>query len=68
MKSYTNIEAVVWAQEEPMNQGAWGYVKEALSGKIKIGYVGRERIPVPDTGSSALFHETQERVVREALG
>ena len=68
LKSYTNIEAVVWAQEEPMNQGAWGYVKEALSGKIKIGYVGRERIPVPDTGSSALFHETQERVVREALG
>ncbi len=67
LSNYKNAKEFVWAQEEPKNQGAFGYVKEAISEKIQITYVGRECIPVPDTGIAALFHKTQEDVIKEAL-
>jgi 2-oxoglutarate dehydrogenase E1 component len=67
VSNYKNVQTIVWAQEEPKNQGAFGYVKEAISEKIQITYVGRECIPVPDTGIAALFHKNQEEIIKEAL-
>ncbi len=64
LKRYSQVEKIIWAQEEPKNQGAWGYISE----KIKIEYVGRGRIPVPDTGAAAFFHYQQEAIIKEALG
>lgn len=68
LKNYSKVEKIIWAQEEPLNQGAWEYVKEVFSEKIKIEYVGRGRIPIPDTGAAALFHYQQEAIIKEALG
>lgn len=67
LSRYPHAEKIIWAQEEPINQGAWSYVKEVISEKIQIEYVGRKRIPIPDTGSVALFHLQQEQVIKEAL-
>jgi 2-oxoglutarate dehydrogenase E1 component len=68
LKRYKNIEKIIWAQEEPRNQGAWEYIQEAISLNIAIEFVGRERIQVPDTGSLAFFHYQQEAIIKEALG
>ena len=28
LKTYTAVERIIWAQEEPINQGVWEYLKE----------------------------------------
>jgi 2-oxoglutarate dehydrogenase E1 component len=61
----------VWLQEEPRNMGAWRYVSEKLAGMLQgasLRYVGRPPSPSPATGSAALFHDEQTRIVEEALG
>ncbi len=68
LKTYTGIEKIIWAQEEPINQGVWEYLKEAVSPKYRVSYVGRGRIPVPDTGYAAFFHYEQDTIIKEALG
>lgn len=67
LDNYKNLKKILWVQEEPKNQGAYSFVKEAISEKIEITYVGRESIPVPDTGIAALFYKTQEEIIQEAL-
>jgi 2-oxoglutarate dehydrogenase E1 component len=67
LDNYKNVKKILWVQEEPKNQGAYTYIKEAISEKIEITYVGRESIPVPDTGVAALFYKTQEEIIYEAL-
>ena len=61
---------VLWVQEEPRNMGAWAYVSERF-GELRRGtalrYVGRPPSASPATGSAEIFHEEQERLVREAL-
>ncbi|XP_015438559.1 PREDICTED: 2-oxoglutarate dehydrogenase, mitochondrial isoform X1 [Dufourea novaeangliae] len=51
---YPNAE-LVWAQEEPKNQGAWTYVQPrfhtALNGVRSVSYVGRPTAASPATGS-----------------
>jgi 2-oxoglutarate dehydrogenase E1 component len=65
LKSYPNVQTIIWAQEEPKNQGAWSYFHEQ---GINFEYVGRERISIPDTGILALFHKQQEEIIKKALG
>ena len=49
LAAYPNVKELVWAQEEPKNQGAWLFIAPRLyddilkSGKqIRISFAGRE--------------------------
>ncbi|HJQ52456.1 MAG TPA: 2-oxoglutarate dehydrogenase E1 component [Gemmatimonadaceae bacterium] len=66
---YPEIEEVVWAQEEPKNQGAWSYVSPRL--RVSTGnalltrYVGRPDRASPAEGYAEAHKKEQERIVAE---
>jgi 2-oxoglutarate dehydrogenase E1 component len=65
------LEGVVWAQEEPMNRGAWGYLAPRLRpilGTIPLVYAGREAAASPAVGSLHLHRQEQAALVKDALG
>jgi 2-oxoglutarate dehydrogenase E1 component len=68
---YTNVEEVVWSQEEPKNMGAWSYVQPRLRAAIgtmpMLRYVGRPERASPAEGHKAAHDEEQARIVREVL-
>ena len=72
MKKYNKAEKVVWAQEEPKNQGAWNYMLNELLQLIdnhkKIEYAGRHTAASTATGSSKIHVHEQAYVVNAALG
>lgn len=53
LSKYTNAEKVVWAQEEPENQGAWSYVQSRVNEVLRqldmsggrALYAGRQSCP-----------------------
>ena len=74
LESYPNLKDVVWAQEEPKNQGAWLFVAPRLyeeilpTGRpIKIHYAGREASAAPACGSPYLHAKQQSGLVLDAL-
>ncbi len=72
----TNLEDVVWCQEEPRNNGAWffvePYVEEALAkaGKapMRARYAGRKASASPATGLAKRHVAEQAALVADALG
>jgi len=71
-----NLEDVVWAQEEPKNQGYWTFVEpcieEALAqAQCRIGrarYAGRAAAASPATGLMKRHQTEQGALVADALG
>ena len=71
---YPNAEILVWAQEEPQNQGAWLYIApplyalaaRALPGK-PVRYAGREPSAAPACGSPYLHARQQAALIAQAL-
>ncbi|AUJ58644.1 2-oxoglutarate dehydrogenase E1 component [Coxiella-like endosymbiont of Amblyomma americanum] len=68
---FSNLERVVWCQEEPKNQGAWFYIRHrlerCLQDKQQLGYVGRPDEAAPATGYSELHLKVQNKLISEAL-
>ena len=69
--SYPNLKKVVWAQEEPKNMGAWGFMARRLPDLLPEGvaleYVGRPQRSSPSEGYPAAHRLEQERIVLTAL-
>jgi 2-oxoglutarate dehydrogenase E1 component len=66
---YPEAQDVRWVQEEPANQGAWGFVRPrlaALIGRDPV-YVGRDEAASPATGHHKLHQEEERALVRRAL-
>jgi len=76
LKRMTALEDVVWAQEEPKNNGAWffvePYIEEALSAaSAAVGrarYAGRKASASPATGLAKRHQAEQAALVADALG
>ncbi|AYJ87397.1 2-oxoglutarate dehydrogenase E1 component [Sphingomonas paeninsulae] len=76
LKRMTNLEEVVWAQEEPKNNGAWffvePYIEEALTaadiGIARPRYAGRKSSASPATGLAKRHVAEQAALVADALG
>jgi len=76
LKRMTNLEEVIWCQEEPRNNGAWFFVASrieiALNDAGHTGmrpqYAGRDRAASPATGLASRHAEQQQALVAEALG
>ncbi len=72
----TNLDDIVWCQEEPRNNGAWffvePYIEEALAkaGKApkRARYAGRKASASPATGLASRHVSEQGALVADALG
>ncbi|MBO9574177.1 MAG: 2-oxoglutarate dehydrogenase E1 component [Sphingobium sp.] len=72
----TNLEEVVWCQEEPRNNGAWffvePYIEQALdaAGKapMRARYAGRKASASPATGLAKRHAAEQGALIADALG
>ncbi|MDO8330382.1 MAG: 2-oxoglutarate dehydrogenase E1 component [Fluviicoccus sp.] len=74
LSPYTNIDHVVWCQEEPMNQGAWystrhrfQRVSAAWRPELEIRYVGRPASAAPACGSAYLHSAQQTALLHDAF-
>jgi 2-oxoglutarate dehydrogenase E1 component len=68
---YSNVDEVVWAQEEPKNMGAWTYVQPRLRASVgtvvTLRYIGRPERSSPAEGYQKSHVEEQQRIVRDVL-
>ena len=69
-KRFTNLEEVVWAQEEPMNAGAWTFVAPYLETALgkRPTYAGRAPAAATATGLMRRHNAEQAKLIAEALG
>jgi 2-oxoglutarate dehydrogenase E1 component len=69
---YPGVTDVVWAQEEPMNMGAWTFAAPRLGAQLPAGlgvrYIGRPERASPAEGYQASHQEQQARIVADVLG
>jgi len=69
LKQYPAKAELVWAQEEPRNQGAWTFLNDALFPQLDraVSYVGRAPSASPAPGTAKRFMAEQEKLVMDAL-
>mgnify|MGYP001205247671 CR=1 FL=1 len=76
LAQFTNLESVVWCQEEPQNQGAWyssqhhmrnvlNLIKPELNQKFR--FAGRPASAAPASGYVSVHVEQQNRLVADAF-
>ena len=76
LKAMPKLQEVVWAQEEPKNNGAWTFVQplletclaEAGHAGIRTQYAGREPGASPATGLAKRHAAQQAALIAAALG
>lgn len=71
---YTEVEEVIWCQEEPMNQGAWyssqHHMLRALwahKPNLFLRYAGRDASASPAAGYMSAHTEQQQKLVADAI-
>jgi 2-oxoglutarate dehydrogenase E1 component len=70
------LKEVVWAQEEPKNNGAWSFVEDLLEqclaeagfAGMRAQYAGRPSSASPATGLAKRHAAEQETLIAAALG
>ena len=74
LRPYSNIEDIIWCQEEPMNQGAWyssqhhmRHVIQRLKPELHLSFVGRESSAAPASGYMSVHLEEQKQFIDQAL-
>jgi 2-oxoglutarate dehydrogenase E1 component len=69
--AYPHDTPLVWVQEEPVNMGAWGFmrlhVEPLLDGRWPLSCVTRPVSASPATGSAAAHKQEQALLIDEAL-
>ena len=76
LERMTNLEEVVWCQEEPKNNGAWFFVENRIEAALDEAgheglrpvYAGRDAAASPATGLAKRHQEQQEELIAIALG
>jgi 2-oxoglutarate dehydrogenase E1 component len=76
LQRMSNVEEVVWAQEEPKNNGAWSFVEPYIEASLKDAgvkpkrarYAGRAAAASPATGLAKRHQTEQAALVADALG
>jgi 2-oxoglutarate dehydrogenase E1 component len=75
LRAMPNLQDLVWAQEEPKNNGAWFFVQDLLeqclaeAGKnLRPQYAGREASASPATGLAKRHAAEQAALIAAALG
>jgi 2-oxoglutarate dehydrogenase E1 component len=76
LKKMTNLQEVVWCQEEPKNQGYWNFVEWRLEKCLAEAgvkprrplYAGRKASASPATGLAKRHAAEQAELIADALG
>ncbi|MEY2928000.1 MAG: hypothetical protein RL367_2477 [Pseudomonadota bacterium] len=76
LQRMVNLETVVWAQEEPRNNGSWFFVEELIEAALfaakcavtRPRYAGRKASASPATGLMKRHQAEQAALVADALG
>ena len=67
---YSNLERLIWVQEEPLNMGAWNYLRLRLrqltEERYPLHYVGRPESSSPAEGSSTSYRANQQALIEQA--
>jgi 2-oxoglutarate dehydrogenase E1 component len=66
INKYPNVEKYVWAQEEPKNMGAWGFMAQRLD-IVKLEVSARPYNSVPAPGSSTRDRARQRLVIEDVF-
>lgn len=66
---YNRAESIIWAQEEPENMGAWGYVLRILSKGFdkRMDVIAQPASASPATGSSKMAAQRHQSVINEVF-
>ena len=68
---YPNLERLIWVQEEPLNMGAWNYLRPRLrqltEDRVPLHYVGRPESSSPAEGSSTAYRVNQQALIEQAF-
>ncbi|HSL31278.1 MAG TPA: 2-oxoglutarate dehydrogenase E1 component [Anaerolineales bacterium] len=71
LAEYPNLERLIWVQEEPLNMGAWNYVRPLLrqlaEDRLPLHYVGRPESSSPAEGSTTLYRINQQSLIEQAF-
>ncbi len=70
ISTYSSLDEVVWAQEEPQNMGPWRSIRHRLeeaSAAVGLRYVGRPWRASPSEGYPTAHGIEQDRIARAAL-
>ena len=72
LAGYPQAKSFVWAQEEPMNQGAWyaiwHHLNHCAPAGAQFSYAGREAAAAPASGYPSRHKAEQAGLINEALG
>jgi 2-oxoglutarate dehydrogenase E1 component len=76
LERMTNLEEVIWCQEEPKNNGAWFFVESQIEAALdasghegkRARYAGRDASASTATGFASKHLEQQNALVNAALG
>jgi len=76
LKAMPNLESLIWAQEEPKNNGAWSFVENLLETCLADAgykdiwpqYAGRDASASPATGLAKRHAAEQAALIAAALG
>ncbi len=64
--SYPNVSDYVWAQEEPKNMGAWGYMLMHFEA-VKLRLASRKAYSAPAAGSSTRSKARHKKVIESVF-
>ena len=68
---YANAQELVWAQEEPQNQGAWfqsqHHLRECMPATLSLRYAGRPFSASPAAGYLSMHNEQLKTLIEMAL-
>ena len=71
LAEYPNAERLIWVQEEPLNMGAWNYLRPHLrqlaDDRLTLHYVGRPESSSPAEGSTTLYRINQQSLIEQAF-
>jgi 2-oxoglutarate dehydrogenase E1 component len=71
LTEYPNAERLIWVQEEPLNMGAWNYLRPHLrllvEDRLTLHYVGRPESSSPAEGSTTLYRINQQSLIEQAF-
>jgi 2-oxoglutarate dehydrogenase E1 component len=76
LKAMPNLQDLIWAQEEPKNNGAWSFVEPLLEtcladagfANLRPQYAGRDASASPATGLAKRHAAEQAALIAAALG
>jgi 2-oxoglutarate dehydrogenase E1 component len=75
LKAMPKLEQLIWAQEEPRNNGAWFFVESLIEAALKEAghnmrpqYAGRDAAASPATGLAKRHAAEQAALIAAALG